>query len=141
MHKYRKDKPFFSRRALPPRLSVSSDKNNLIPHRGQKETRSEAAGSGRTSVRLGGVLLFWEVLGRRVHQLPLLRAAAEVVAGVKHAAPVLASSPRSQIRHGVPDRAAQHVMSCSCNFVELKKYYLKKTKIKNTQSEKKKHKG
>lgn len=105
---------------LPLRLSLASDKNNLIPHTGQKQTLSEAAGRGHTSVRVGGVLLFWEVLGWRVHQLPLLRAVAEVVAGVKHTAPVLASSPRSQIRHGVPDRAAQHVMSCSCNFVEWK---------------------
>lgn len=89
------------------RDAVPSAKNNLLPHRRPKQTLSEAAGSGHTSVRVGGVLLFWEVLARRVHQLPLLGAAAEVVAGVKHAAPVLASSARSQIRHGVPDRAAQ----------------------------------
>lgn len=74
------------------------------------------AGTGHTSKCVGGVLLFWEVLGWSVHQLPLLGAAAAtagVVAGVEDAAPVLASSPRSQIRHGVPDRAAQQrVMSC-----------------------------
>lgn len=63
------------------------------------------------------VLVFWEVLGWSVHQFPLLHAAApaaaaaaQVVAGVKHTAPVLASSACSQIRHGVPDRTAQRVI-------------------------------
>lgn len=46
------------------------------------------------------LLLFREVLGRRVHQLPLLGAAVAV--GVKHAASALSSSARPQIRHGVP---------------------------------------
>lgn len=45
--------------------------------------------------------LFREVLDWSIHQLPILGAA---VASVKHTASVLASSPRPQIRHRVPDR-------------------------------------
>lgn len=50
--------------------------------------------------------MFRKVLGRSVHQLPLLRAAITGVGpSVKNTAPVLSSSPRPQIRHGVPVRA------------------------------------
>lgn len=57
------------------------------------------AGRGRTPVCVGR-LLFREVLGWSIHQLPVL---CTVAAGVKHTAPALASSPHSQIRHGVPE--------------------------------------
>lgn len=75
-------------------------KDNEYLNSGQRV--SKAAGSGRTSVCVWMMLLFREVLGWSVHQLPLLCAA---VASVKDTASVLASSPRPQIRHGVPDRA------------------------------------
>lgn len=66
----------------------------------QRSTMSMAAAERWLTPVCVRSLLFSEVLGWSVHQLPLLCAA---VAGVKHTPPVLASSP-SQIRHGVPKR-------------------------------------
>lgn len=64
-----------------------------------QDTQLCPAGRGRTPVCVRRLLLR-EVFGWSIHQLPLL---CVVVAGVKHTPPVLTSSPRSQIRHGVPE--------------------------------------